>query len=182
MRTVIIRCQFRHCSDCQPVVGFFGISRFFKKPITTVFANWIHNATQKKWDFNRISTHASQSRCSGRSNPISKCLLLHSTWLQTSRAVWSNRDLHCDLTGRLFQGWGNGSPFLMLRHWKAASPAYVVTDTYVVTTATHAVGCCGDDVGGDVGLYVGVGWWCLDTQILYDDSQITVSLKDPISE
>lgn len=35
--------------------------------------------------------------------------------------------------------WGDeGSPFLMLPCWKAASPMYIVTDTYVVTTATHA--------------------------------------------
>lgn len=56
MRTVIIRCQFRPCSDCQPVV-VFGISRLKKQqPITPVFANQIQNATQKKCDVSDFYT------------------------------------------------------------------------------------------------------------------------------
>ncbi len=89
-------------------------------------------------------------------NQISKCLLRHSqcntqrrcqihsdgSAMYTSLCRWvclvRRRVLHRNLTAGLFGGRDDGSAFLMLWSWRAASPAYVVTDAYIVTTATCA--------------------------------------------
>lgn len=53
--------------------------------------------------------------------------------------VWRDGEvLRRNLTVRLFEGRDDGSSFLMLPRWNASSPAYAVTDTYVVSRATHA--------------------------------------------
>lgn len=77
--------------------------------------------------------NASQSSCSGLLYWISKCLLCH--WrCNTQRILCSVTWQRHGLEGKMIH------PFLMLWWWEVASPAYVVTDAYLVTTGTHAIG------------------------------------------
>ncbi len=126
---------------------FFGRSRLFSGSlvsknemqfqIKTTFGGGL------KFDSNWISTNASRSGHLGHLYRISKHLSLCSeacpdcsrehhnvksrcrTLSLSLSLFWCNGGvLHHDLTARLFEGQDDWSPFLILPHWKATSPAY----------------------------------------------------------
>lgn len=104
------------CSDCQPKSVFWHIQIDFTKSgehkttWNAIFVNWL------QWS-------------SRRSNQNSKRLLSHSQY-------YKKHQCQTQSYRRASEGRRNGCPCLILTRWKA----YIVTDTYVIITATHAIG------------------------------------------